>query len=890
MGKFLLKLAGLCIVCQLASGAVFGQRNMERLDRGLVAVRVSSGVFLSWRMFGTDPRDVSFNLYRDGQLVNQSPISGATNYTDTRGAASSVYTVRAISGGTEQPVGATARVWPTQVLTVNLQRPPGGTTASGAFSYSPNDISVGDVDGDGQYELILKWDPANSRDNSQSGHTGNVIIDCYKLDGTRLWRIDLGRNIRAGAHYTQVLVADYDGDGKAEVAMKTAPGTRDGSGRNIRMGPAANADHSADYRNSSGYILTGPEYLSIFNGETGAEMATVNYVPARGTVSSWGDSYGNRVDRFNATNAYLSGTNPSMVFQRGYYTRMVVAAWDWNGTNLTQRWVFDTNTRGNEAMRGQGNHNIMAADGDGDGFDEIYTGSGAINHDGRLMWTNGMGHGDANHIGDFDPSNPGLEIWQVTENRTARYDHLLIDARTGRTIWGGGGGTDNGRGMIADLDAGTRGHQAWSSAVSGTYNASGGARYSAAKPSSSNFRVYWDGDLQDELLDRNRIDKWSNGATNRLFALTGNSCNGTKATPNLSADILGDWREEVILHDGASRLYIHTTTIPTTHKLYTLMHDPVYRNAISSQQSSYNQPPHLGFNLAQNAANPPVPNIVLVGEGSAGAPDCSGIAGGSAYTDDCGKCVAGNTGIEPCLTDCAGIENGNAMIDSCGMCYGGGTGRLPCTFIVEAEAFCLAVGVAETTHAGYRGQGYLNFDNTMGSSASWKLYADTITDAELAIAFANGGNAARPMQININGTAAARFEAPATGAWTSWRTEFVNIELSAGLNTLELVSLTADGGPNVDALYFFSSNAEATSCDTKTLNLKKGWNLIGYPLPDAKPVTEALRSIQSYLVSVKDNDGFWDASQPIYLNSLNQLDWSKGYYVKVSADCQIMWQ
>jgi autotransporter-associated beta strand protein len=589
----------------------FAQRNIEFLDRGLVAVKVSNGVFLSWRVLGTDPRDIGFNIYRGGTKVNSSVITGATNITDASGTASSSYTVRAVINGTEQAPGGFANVWASQVLTVNLQRPAGGSTPDGvAYTYEPNDISIGDVDGDGQWELILKWNPTNAKDNSHSGYTGNVYIDCYKLNGTRLWRIDLGRNIRAGAHYTQVLVGDYDSDGYAEIVCKTAPGTKDGTGTFLSHGPAANDNDNADYRNTRGYVLSGPEYLTIFNGRTGKEMATVNYNPARGTVSSWGDNYGNRVDRFNATNAYLDGKKPSIVYQRGYYTRMTVAAWDWDGKTLKQRWFFDSNASGNGAMAGNGNHSIMAADGDGDGFDEIYTGSGAINHDGKLMWCTRLGHGDANHIGDFNLNNPGLEIWQVTEQKSAKHDHLLIDAKTGKILWGSAGGTDNGRGMTGDIDIKSPGHEMWSSSIAGIYSQTGD-KLSNSKPS-RNFRVYWDGDLLDELLDGTRIDKWNGNGVARLITLTGHSCNGTKATPNISADILGDWREEVITHDGASKLFIHTTTIPTAHKIYTLMHDPVYRNAISWQQSSYNQPPHLGFNLRARANNIPVPNISLV--------------------------------------------------------------------------------------------------------------------------------------------------------------------------------------------------------------------------------------------------------------------------------------
>lgn len=587
------------------AGAV---RQMEFLDRGLVGVKVDGGVFLSWRLLGNDAATTSFNLYRDGTLVNASPITGATNYTDTKGSTSSLYEVRPIINGEEKGAEKSVSVWSSQKLTINLDRPAGGSNSSGSYTYSPNDIAVGDLDGDGEYELVLKWDPSNSQDNSKSGYTGNVYIDAYKLNGKKLWRLDLGKNIRAGAHYTQILVADYDLDGFAEVAMKTAPGTKDGTGSYLSNGPAASVDHSKDYRNSKGYVLSGEEFLTIFNGQTGKEMATVNYNPARGTVSSWGDSYGNRVDRFLATNAYLDGNKPSMVFQRGYYTRMAVTAYDWDGKTLSQRWYYNSPTKGQECY-GQGNHNISAGDVDGDGYDEIIEGSCAIDHNGKFMYRTGLGHGDAMHLGDLDPDREGLEVWQVHEDSPYGYD--LHDARTGERLFYEKSSGDNGRGVAADVDSTSRGSEMWSGANYNTYSVKG-TILASSRPA-YNFRVYWDGDLLDELLDNVTISKWNSSTKKNTTLLTmeGASCNTTKATPNLSGDILGDWREEVILHDD-SHLFLYTTTIPTTHRMYTLMHDPVYRLGISWQNTAYNQPPHLGFWLA--SGNFPTPKIKLVGE------------------------------------------------------------------------------------------------------------------------------------------------------------------------------------------------------------------------------------------------------------------------------------
>ncbi|MEN9307526.1 MAG: hypothetical protein RL173_1458 [Fibrobacterota bacterium] len=591
----------------IAPTSTAATRYMEKLDRGVVAVKTTGGVFVSWRVLGTDPSSLGFNVYRDGTKVNSTVITGATNLTDAAGTATSTYTVRPVRNGTEEAVGGSASVWGSQSQKIALDRPAGGTLESIAYTYSPSDIAVGDLDGDGRWDLVVKWDPSNAKDNSQSGMTGNVYLDAYTLAGKKLWRINLGVNIRAGAHYTQMLVGDYDNDGKAELACKTSAGTKDASGAFLAKGPAASDDDSKDYRNTSGYILSGPEYLTIFNGATGKEMATVNYTPARGTVGDWGDTYGNRLDRYLATNAYLDGKKPSMVFQRGYYTRMALTAYDWDGATLKQRWAFDNNA----TYKGQGNHNLSAGDVDGDGFDEIIEGASAIDHDGKGMYTTGLGHGDAIHFGDLDPDNPGLEVWEVHEDVGVAYGHELHDAKTGKILWGTNYDTDNGRGMSADIDAASPGHEMWSSAGAGVWSCKG-KQISTAKPS-INFRAYWDGDLQDELLDGVKLDKWTGAGTTRLITLPGTSCNGTKATPNFSGDILGDWREEVISHDD-DNLYVSTTTTSTNFRLYTLAHDPVYRLGMSWQNGAYNQPPHLGFWLGAGIDKAPVPDIQLTGQ------------------------------------------------------------------------------------------------------------------------------------------------------------------------------------------------------------------------------------------------------------------------------------
>ncbi|WP_033342767.1 rhamnogalacturonan lyase [Catenuloplanes japonicus] len=562
----------------------------ENLNRGLVSIRTDKGNFLSWRLLAADPAGVAFNVYRDGVKVSTAAV---TNFTDAGAPANATYTVRPVAGGIE----TFAADEPVQTLAasqdVPIQVPSGGTTPDGvAYTYSANDASVGDLDGDGAYEIVLKWDPSNAKDNSQSGYTGNVFIDAYKLNGTRLWRIDLGRNIRAGAHYTQFQVFDYDGDGKAEVAMKTADGTKDGGGTVI-------GSSTADYRNSSGYILSGPEFLTVFNGQTGRAAATVDYVPARGTVSSWGDSYGNRVDRFLAGTAYINGSYPSIIMARGYYTRTVVAAWDFRNGALTRKWTFDSNSSTNgSAWAGQGNHQLSIADVDADGKDEIIYGAIAIDDNGAGLWRTGQGHGDALHVGDLIPSRAGLEVFKVDED-TSKLAHYMADARTGAIIWSAPScGCDNGRGVSADIYAGSAGAESWSSAVDGLRSATNANI--GRKPSSTNFVIWWDGDGQRELLDATSIKKYGTSADTTLLTASGvHSNNGTKATPSLQADILGDWREEVIWPTtNNTALRIYQTTDATSISHVSLMQDRMYREAVAWQNTAYNQPPHPSFQIS----------------------------------------------------------------------------------------------------------------------------------------------------------------------------------------------------------------------------------------------------------------------------------------------------
>jgi len=641
------------------SAPAAAQPVMENLSRGVVAVRTAATeAYVGWRLLATDPDDVAFNLYRasgSGKPVklNKAPITRTTDFVDSaiESGIDYTYTIRAVSRGRERAPGASfvlaAGTPVRQYLTVPLQRPDGGVAPgpSGtpvAFTYNANDASVGDLDGDGEYEIVLKWDPSNARDTASRGVSGPVILDAYRMNGARLWRIDLGRNIRAGAHYTQFIVFDLDGDGRAEVACKTADGTRDGQGKVI-------GDATKDYRSlleptdgvrvaavsdaRFGKVLAGPEYLTVFDGATGAALATTDYVPGREPQDGWGgiggnggtDADGNRVDRFLAGVAYLDGRLPSLLMARGYYGRSVIAAWDWRAGKLTSRWVFDSGSAPPpypnpkaSPYSGQGNHSLAIADVDDDGRDEIVYGAMVVDDNGKGLFSTGLRHGDALHAGDLDPARPGLEVFGIHENEEATASLgtpglALYDAGSGAILWGLLPGGDVGRGLAADIDPRYPGAEFWTSAPAGLLDVRG--RRISDAPASVNFAVWWDADPLREILDRNWIAKWDPASASLVRLLTADgaaSNNGTKATPALSADLLGDWREEVIwrTEDNAS-LRIYTTTIPATSRLDTLMHDRTYRLAIAWQNVGYNQPPHPGFFLGHGMRPPRRPRIVV---------------------------------------------------------------------------------------------------------------------------------------------------------------------------------------------------------------------------------------------------------------------------------------
>ncbi len=572
-------------------------RRVEPLNRGVVAIKSRGGNLVSWRSFGTESADTVYELYRDGELIYTSEVGMATCFLDQDGTEKSKYSVK--TGG---EMSAETVAYAKNFFDIKLDKPKNAVMPdrSNCF-YTPNDCSCGDLDGDGEYELIVKWDPSNAQDNSKDGYTGNVYLDAYKLDGKKLWRIDLGVNIRAGAHYTQFLVFDFDGDGKSELVCKTADGSVDGKGNVI-------GKEGVDYRTPAGRILSGKEYLTIFKGETGEAIETIDYVPPRGSVDSWGDNYGNRCDRFLAAVAYLDGKTPSLIMCRGYYTRAVLAAYNFDGEHLNSVWTFDSNERGCTRAAGQGNHNLCIADVDVDGFDEIVYGQCCIDHDGTLLWSTNLGHGDAVHVGDFLPDREGLEIWGCLEGGKGAY---LADAKTGKILRKYQSNRDVGRALADNFISGNDSAEfvcaTTSTVFSGVKDIVRGVTWNGG----INFAVWFTGNLERCGLDGTNVYSHELGNVLSMSGVT--ACNGSKATPCLTADLLGDWREEIVMAGANGNfLRVFLTNFETEYRLPTLMHNTMYRCGVANENVAYNIPPHTEWFLDTDYPLPEYPDVHTV--------------------------------------------------------------------------------------------------------------------------------------------------------------------------------------------------------------------------------------------------------------------------------------
>ncbi len=594
---------------------------------------------ISWKWMKDDPEDVAYDIYRkvdDGawEKLNTTPIATSTNYRDRTfdPTKSSEYELR-FAGASEGL--ATCKFDPAvgqtfyKSIFLNNQNLPDPT-----LIYRAADAAVGDLDGDGEYELVIRRevddrDPGG--DSWYGNEKGSTLFEAYDIaTGAFLWRIDIGINVPQGGHYNNFIVYDLDGDGKAEVAIKTSEGTTFGDG--VTIGDV-NQDGITDYRNpATGRVLAGPEFLSIVNGMTGEELARTDYIP-RGDKEDWtdywGDSHGNRMDRFLMAVGHFAGINnaPSIVMCRGYYVNYQITALDYSNGKLTQRWHFNTYP-GWTDYAGQGNHNLAVGDVDNDGKDELIYGACAFDHNGKGLYTTGLGHGDAIHLGKFDPSLEGLQVVACHEE-PASYANAGLefrDAATGRLIWGiSGDGNDVGRCMVADLDPDTPGCEVWASWPTGKmYSCKGELlsktapmiRKSDQAPYTYNMGIWWSGSLNRQNIDANMVLGYVDGESGiRLFSGANygtQPINGSKKTPCFYGDIWGDWREEMIYVvgesdsdgdgqiDGSHELRIFTTNIETEHRFRPLMDDHVYRMSATHQNICYNQSTQIGYYIGSD--------------------------------------------------------------------------------------------------------------------------------------------------------------------------------------------------------------------------------------------------------------------------------------------------
>ena len=592
------------------------------LKRGLMAVNLSasgsSGNLVSWRYRLADDNQVKFKLYRGTNASSQTTalnkgeyIYARTNFRDTGGNASSYYRLEVYDlNDNLLETEVSRKTWANQSMEV-VTKTPTDTRGLGS-TYTPNDAAFYDMDGDGEYEIVLKWDPSNSKDAASNGVTSDTYIDCYKLDGTQLWRINIGPNIRSGAHTTPFVVWDFDGDGYGELICKTAPGTVDGEGNYVVM---SGDDPTASWLNGRGKPDAGPEYVTVFDGLTGAELSTMSYHTKYGDVSAsgfWGDSNQNRSERYLACVAHLDGVTPSAILCRGYYRGAAVGAYDWDGMQLTLRWLHRSATSG-QGLWGEGAHFVLSGDVDEDGCDEIVYGAACLDNDGKgIVYRTGLGHGDALHMSDFDWDNPGQEVFMPHEEKP--YGYELRDARTGKLLVYQTAGGDTGRGLAANFDSSHDGAELMASCTGALMDCKGQTIADSWAIGSSgaaiNNRIYWDGDPYDEFFDKSIIAHWN--ANGRYFDriqvngsnyTPGTLCNYTKNNPCVMGDLLGDWREELVTYNSASNaLIITVTNFESDYRMPHLMDHRQYAQLIANQNCGYNQPPHLPFDPARTYA------------------------------------------------------------------------------------------------------------------------------------------------------------------------------------------------------------------------------------------------------------------------------------------------
>ena len=607
-------------------------KQMEELDRGFVAVQSEEGTFLSWRFLATDDLDLAFNVYKDGTLLNSNPIADVTSYSVAGVTENATYTLIPVVGGVEQVSKAQEAIFfGGEYLSIPVKQYEVG-------DYDINDASVGDLDGDGQYEIVVRREPANMDYLTRVAYP---LIEAYELDGTHMWTINIGPN-EINPIDINFIVYDMNGDGKAELVMRSFEATVDGVGNVVGD---VNGDGKTRYDSKvdkvvvmkdRSYLSKPPEFLSMYDGETGAEIARTDLLPARDPLNSWyvDSDYGKQVKRashFLFCVAYLDGEKPSLVHFRGAWATCKVAAYDIVDNQFELRFLVDCeNNETLENLYNTGYHSIAVADVDYDGKDEIITGAAAIDDDGSIMYTvqatkeDGkvmkLGHGDAFDVAVMSPDTPQFYVWACRETAKLPVNIGLHNALTGEIIFGETKPKDTGRSRAADIDPTSRGWEMWGSTDTPLTSFTGEV-LSETCPSSMNMKMYWDGDLLAELVDHDGNREmnvlkwdWENKQLNTILVAKGSASNGgSKGQTCLVADIVGDWREELIVRTADNtQMRIYSTTIATEYRIPTLMHDVTYRESVAWQNNHYNQPTNTSFYFGAEMTSVPVFEIYTI--------------------------------------------------------------------------------------------------------------------------------------------------------------------------------------------------------------------------------------------------------------------------------------
>ncbi len=568
------KLSIACITLLAAAQLLAGEpRTAERLDRGIVAVRTPEGFFIGWRLLATDPPDIAFHVYRqhgnqEPVRLTSAPLRQATCFLDRdRDACSECrWSVAAVADGRERSCGKPVTAWPKPYRAIRLR---------GRYTFQK--VGLADLDGNGRLDFVIKQPDTNVDPYVRywKPSPGTYRLEAYADDGRFLWQVDLGWAIEQGIWYSPYVVYDLDGDGRAEVAVKTGEG---------------------DPRDRDGRVQRGPEYLTILDGMSGTPVERIAWPDRRPFYEIHGRERGyNYASRNQLGIAYLDGTHPHLIVERGTYGYIVVIAYRFDGKRLRTVWRWDNRSLPRNCW-GQGAHWMHGADVDEDGRDEVIIGSLVIDDNGTTLWTTGRGHPDHVYVGDIDPLRAGLEIYYGLETRQRRGGMCLVDAATGRMLWGYDGPTRHvhGRGMCSDIDPAYPGSECYSAdtdarkryAWSRLWSAQGKVIGTENLGGFGPLTAYWDGDPQRELLLGRTIRKYRGGI---IGAIEGKVV--------AVADIVGDWREELIV-TAPGELRIYTTTLPTPFRHTTLLQDPIYRIDVAHASMGYHQVPMLSFDLA----------------------------------------------------------------------------------------------------------------------------------------------------------------------------------------------------------------------------------------------------------------------------------------------------